>query len=278
MNFNYTVIIPFRNFDEMLVKACASIPLREDIQVIIVDNGVEPVGKSCLDRLNNPQIMYLTSSPTKGAGCARNVGLEKAKGKYLLFLDADDYFLDSAFDSFDKELDSGCDIIYFNATSIRLSDGAISQRHLGIDTLIKRSLNSQDYDCLRYQFINPVCKMISRKLVAYRNIKFQEVPAGNDQMFSTWTGHYAHEIKAVDKIVYVITEGESNTSLTTTKSLKNQRSRFEVALCHYQFVRSVGKKKMAFNILGFIKMCVIDFGVFEALKWCCVAVKRGYKF
>ena len=92
---------------------------------------------------------------------------------------------------------------------------------------IKKAINERNEDVLRYQFVNPVCKMVLRSLVTKYNIRFQEVPASNDLMFSVKSGHYAEKVKAVDKIVYVITVGEEGTSLTRTKTLKNEESRCE---------------------------------------------------
>lgn len=85
LKYNYSVIIPFRDCTDFLRVACASIPVRDDVQVIVVDNAKEPIGAEAIISFNNPHIEYYTSSPFKGAGCARNEGLKHAKGKFLLF-------------------------------------------------------------------------------------------------------------------------------------------------------------------------------------------------
>lgn len=267
MNINYSVIIPFRDCLEMLRTACSSIPNRDDIQVIVVDNALTPIGSEALADFPNKNLMYLISSPTKGAGCARNVGMDHAQGKYLLFLDADDYFTPNAFEAFDKELNTDVDIIYFNATSINLTTGNSSNRHRKIAELINKSIRDHNEDILRYCFINPVCKMIKRELVVKHNIKFQEVRVANDQMFSTWTGHYAESIKANDTIVYVITEGEAGSSLTLQRSAENQFLRYKVAIEHYKFVHSVGHPDMAFSLKGFLWMALKNYGIKECYKW-----------
>lgn len=275
MKYNYTIIIPFRDCTETLRIACDSIPVREDIQVIVVDNAQNPIGAGVIADFKNPQIEYLTSSPTKGAGCARNVGLEKAEGKFLLFLDADDYFTPNAFELFDAELETDCDIVYFNATSVYLKSGALGNRHNGIDGMIKKSLAEGNEDVLRYHFVNPVCKMVSRELVEKHDILFQEVPASNDLMFSVKSGHFAHKVKAVDKVVYVITVGEEGSSLTKTKSLRNEEARFHVMVDWYKFLKSIGRLDLSPTILGFIRKGYRIFGLKVGLSWLFYALRNG---
>lgn len=274
MKYNYTVIIPFRDCTDTLRIACNSIPVRDDIQVIVIDNAQCPIGADAIKDFNNPDILYLTSSPLKGAGCARNVGLEKSEGKYLLFLDADDYFTPDAFETFDAELSSGYDIIYFNATSIILKSSKVGKRHLTINEKIKKAKNEGNEDVLRYQFVNPVCKMVLRSLVTKYNIRFQEVPASNDLMFSVKSGHYAEKVKAVDKIVYVITVGEEGTSLTRTKTLKNEESRFYVMVDWYLFLKEIGRLDLSPTILGFIRKGYKYFGFVTGTKWMLYAIKH----
>ena len=121
-----------------------------------------------------------------------------------------------------------------------------------IDSNIKKAINGNE-DVLRYQFVNPVCKMVRRELVEKNAIQFQEVPASNDLMFSVMTGHYASKVKAVDKIVYVITVGEVGSSLTRTLS---------VCL------------DMSPRILGFVLKGYRLFGVKTGTKWLSYALKH----
>ena len=59
----YSVIIPFRDNISILKIACDSIPNREDIQVIIIDNSNVPFGCDVTADFLNPSLLYLTSDP-----------------------------------------------------------------------------------------------------------------------------------------------------------------------------------------------------------------------
>ena len=77
---------------------------------------------------NKINTFILYSDNKYGAGGARNLGLKNARGKWLLFLDSDDFFLNTAFTVFDKYLNSSYDVIYFKLTSIFSATGEIADR------------------------------------------------------------------------------------------------------------------------------------------------------
>lgn len=278
MLYNYSVIIPYRDTYNMLVKAIASIPDRRDIQIIIVDNSATPLSSNRMPTKVNAKVVSTTSSPTAGAGCARNVGLQKAKGRFLLFLDADDYYLPHAFASFDKYLESEYDIIFFDADSIRLTDGAKSDRHTKIHQYIESFIKDGDEKQLRYRFVNPVCKMIRASLVAGHNILFDEIRVSNDAMFSIMTGHYAKTVTASNDVVYMITEGEKGSSLTKVRTAENMYIRYQVAVRRYRFITENGPKEMKPRLIGYLRFALFHFGPRELFKYWNYARKNNVRF
>ena len=265
--FNYSIIIPFRDSIGLLKKALNSIPDRSDIQVIIVDNSKILFKKEQYPIFNNAKLTLTSSTYGAGAGCARNVGLKLVRGQWLIFLDADDYFTNNAFDAFDNYLQTEYDIVFFKADSINLVTGKESHRHIGINKQIDYFLSTKNEDFLRYQFSNPVCKMIRSSLVIEDNILFEEIKCSNDSMFSVRSGHMASTITADKASVYVITESPSGVSLTTDKSKENSFIRFQVATRRYAFLKSIGKGYLKPKFISFIANALIKFGPYEALKY-----------
>ena len=274
MRYNHSVIIPYRDTLEMLHKAVSSIPDREDIQVIIVDNSVTPLTEDKIPVKRKATIVYAISDSTMGAGRARNVGIKHAQGKFLIFLDADDYFTPTAFESFDKFINQDYDIVCFNATSIKIPSGNPSNRHLVIDKLIKEYLETGNDDYIRFHFENPVSKMVRRSIVEDFHIRYQEVPASNDTMFQVWLGYRAKKVTANDEVVYVITEGDAGSSITKRRTVRNQFSRFCVAITHYKFMEEIGRPDLRYRLFSYIIHALIDFGPVEAFRWICYAFKN----
>src|SRR5574344_311021 len=92
---NYTIIIPHKNTTDLLRKCIDSIPKRNDVQVIIVDDNsdADKVDFEHFPGLNEERTEVYFTKEGKGAGYARNIGLQYAIGKWVVFVDADDYFL-----------------------------------------------------------------------------------------------------------------------------------------------------------------------------------------
>ncbi len=262
MNFVYSIIIPHRDSLNLLQRAFSSIPDRSDIQVIIIDNSISELDFSILENKNESKITLLNSDPLKGAGHARNVGLKEAEGKWILFLDADDFFNIGAFEKFDEYKNSDFDIVYFAWNSVYSDTLKIADRHIFNNNLIEDFLQGKNNsaDNLRYKYITPVCKLFKAKLILENESKFDEVPASNDIMFSVKTGHYAKSISANSFMAYCATINSG--SLTNTISTVISRSRFEALIRHYKFVTLIGKKNQRYYLMAEI-LTSLRFGLKE---------------
>ena len=82
----YSFIIPHKNCPDLLNRCLDSIPVRGDIQVIVVDDNSDADKKPIINR-GDVELVLLDAMNSKGVGHARNVGIEKAFGKWLLFPD-----------------------------------------------------------------------------------------------------------------------------------------------------------------------------------------------
>ena len=271
--YNYSIIIPYRDTYDMLVKAVDSIPDRSDIQVIIVDNGTELMPKEGIPRRKDATVDYYTSSPLKGAGCARNEGLSHAEGKFLLFLDADDYFTPNAFNVFDKYLKEDYDVIYFQTDSININDGSRSCRHNVINNLVSTYLKNGDDGLLRYRFVNPVAKMIRSEFVLKNRFKFDEIKVSNDVWFSLMTGHSAKNICADEAVVYMITADDNGNSLTRIRTKEIFMMRYQVMVRVNQFLKSVDKYNYRIHLMGALRIAFKDYGIGTFWEALCYAKK-----
>lgn len=263
----YSVIIPYHGDAAFLRKAVSSVPDRTDVQVVIVDNNPQSLPRADRPVLHQASLLYLTSDPALGAGHARNVGLRHVTGRWLLFLDADDYFTPQAFDAFDRHSDSEADIIFFDADSINLPDGSRGKRHKKLHQFLSTYLKTGNEDSVRYLFVNPCCKMMRSSFVLEGGFLFDEIKVSNDQMFSIHTGHAANKVEGFPDIVYMITVGERNTSLTRTRSAENQYIRYQTAIRQYHFMESIGRPDLRFHLLSFVLHAFKDFGLKEGMKY-----------
>ncbi|WP_353147237.1 glycosyltransferase family 2 protein [Chryseobacterium sp.] len=99
-----SVIIPVYNAEKYITKAVESVlQFDEVIEVILVeDQSPDDSLRICQQLTLKEKRVKLFQHPDKGnhgAGASRNLGLEKASGEFIAFLDADDYYLPNRFEA-----------------------------------------------------------------------------------------------------------------------------------------------------------------------------------
>ena len=246
MEKELSIIIPHYNSHDLLERLIVSIPSKEKIQVIAVDdksNDEHRKWDKLKEKFRNVEF-YENTTPKKGAGVCRNIGLDYAKGKWVLFADADDYFIDGFYEKVEPFFEATEDIIFFSPQSIVEATGEKGTRHIRYERVIKNALKNPDKEntlLLKNEWEGPCSKLIRNSLIQENNIRFDDVKCSNDVMFSAKTAFMAKEVKAVKESIYMITQA-SNT-LTTTINVENAKIRLQVFINKYEYVRNMLTKK-----------------------------------
>ena len=182
--------------------------MSEDIQVIVVDDNSTDAD-TYLERypeLSRPYLEFIRTKTGGGAGYARNVGLEHAKGKWILFADADDFYVDDMYDIICSYLDSEADVIYFKNKAVLSDNTSIkADRSSYVNKNIDQYLTDSDEWPMRAKMYAPWGKMIRRNLIVKNDIRFDETTYNNDVYFSLLTGYYSKIIEVVTRVLYVVT-------------------------------------------------------------------------
>jgi glycosyltransferase involved in cell wall biosynthesis len=213
---NFTVIIPHKNIPVLLERLVKSIPERNDLEIIIVDDNsdsdiVDFEHFPCRGRNN---YFLILNKESHGAGYARNCALPMAKGKWILFADADDFF-NSGFDTFLNDyIDCDAEIVYFNANSVDSESFEPSDRvdhlHEFIDEYHKDKNRGELI--MRYLFTEPWCKMVKREIIEQNQIRFEETSIRNDVKYSYLVGFYANRVIVDDRQLYCVTTRRNSVS------------------------------------------------------------------
>ena len=234
MNPRYSIIIPHYDIPDLLMRCLKSIPISEDIQMIVVDDN-SPDADTYLERypeLSRPYLEFIRAPKNGGAGYARNIGLDHAKGKWLLFADADDFYVEDMYDIISSNADSEADVIYFKKESV-LSENIIQKtdRDVYIDRMINDYYANSDEWPLKFMYCPTWGKMIKRDLINKYNIRFEEIRYSNDVFFSLLVGYHAETIKVVNKVLYVLTSRPDSLAANYCSKPNELRIRAEV---HYR--------------------------------------------
>lgn len=225
-DYKYSIIIPHKNIPSLLQRCLDSIPKRDDLQVIIVDDNSDPsiVDFDHFPGLGQANTEVYFDKTDRGAGKARNVGLDHVQGEWVLFADADDCFEDGITYVLEQLKNTAEDLIYFN----------ISTRDIETDEMTNDSdyfnkiLETKDEFQLRYCLLTPWMKAIRGILIKDKCLRFEEVQCSNDTRFSALCGYYAKSVGVIPVVGYCWMQRKG--SLWREKNLNWYIVRYKVSL------------------------------------------------
>lgn len=244
MKYNFTIIIPHKNIPILLQRCLDSIPHREDLQIIVVDDNSDPnkVDFSHFPGLDRPDCKVIFTKEGKGAGYARNVALREVDSKWVLFADADDFYSENLNEFLDKYKDSNFQTVYFYNDTVDTESLQPIDKDKFVENLVHEGEKLHNMDCLRYKAYAPWTKMTQLSLIKQHDIWFEEIPAANDSLFNVKVGHYAEFFDIFRKKVYIRTIRKG--SLFYSFEGKLLLSRLKCGYHVNTFLKECGKDKL----------------------------------
>lgn len=243
----YSYIIPHKDSIKLLLRCINSIEDKENSQIIVIDDNSKNQDEIIAAIGTFPSVELILSKHNIGAGAARNLGLKKAIGKWILFADADDFFNEGYIHAVDKYYNSQNDIIIFDTNS-RISDSLqiTENRFPEWSVIIKR----RDFE--RSKWVIPVVwgKLYLRRFIDENSICFDEVFASNDVMFCYKANLLAKSYLIDDYVLYCSTKNSN--SLCYNINEKNILCRVQVLKRTNALLRSIGMNKYQYNIFSLI--------------------------
>lgn len=275
----YSIIIPHKNIPELLQRCLNSIPEREDIEVIVVDDNSDPMylnpeifpGNDC------PGRTFLFTKEGRGAGYARNVGMQHARGKWLLFADADDQYNEGFLEALDRHKNSEADVIYFFVTYMSCSEEISTREKTNYQHDLVHSflMNPEDgnvVDALIMQCWEPWNKMFRRDFILVHQFLFEEISIGNDAMFVLNAG-LAGKIDA-DEFPLYIHWMDRQGSITSMRSVNTLLVEYDLFLRINLLFKSYKKNKRFYVKLDFIFCMLVKQN--RSLWWKCICLAYKY--
>jgi glycosyltransferase involved in cell wall biosynthesis len=205
-NYRFSLVIPHHNIPDLLKRCLRSIPIRKDLQIIVVDDCSE---KAIQERLREMEsdfsyVQFVYSDICGGAGKARNLGMDRASGDYLFFADADDFFSNRLPEVLDRTYTE--DIVYFRNKNVLSEDSSVEVSNFAwMNDVFDRYFQNGEESEIRCALQTPWAKFFRRAFIEEKGLRFEERPYANDIYFVVSAGCQAERIRVEDILLYYYT-------------------------------------------------------------------------
>ena len=185
------IIIPAFNAHDTIFQSLSSIAIqtiRDKCKVYIVDDcSIKNYNKEVKGFKGILDIYQLRTEKNRGAGYARQFGIDNSSSEYIVFLDSDDLFHDcfALKRLFDAIEESGCDLV---------AGAFINEGKTNAETFIAR--DSAVFGCLHG-------KIYRRKYLEDNKIRFNYTRYSEDNSFGGIVANTSDKIKVISDVVYV---------------------------------------------------------------------------
>ena len=140
-----SIIVPVYNVEKYLDKCLKSLVNQtlKDIEIIVVNDGTKDNSQKIIDKYVNkyPKLVKSYIKENGGLSSARNYGLKYAKGKYIAFVDSDDYVETNMYQKlYDKAVEKDFDMVVCNLKYIYETKEVNAYSNINKDILTKEEI------------------------------------------------------------------------------------------------------------------------------------------
>ncbi len=218
-----SVVSPVYNGAKYLEPFLRSVQLQSfpHFELIMVDDGSTDSSIEIIKTYQKKDSrIHLIGQNHKGAGSARNFGLSRAKGQYIIFLDCDDWFSEDFFKTMIDRIEADqsdiaiCEFFIYNQQTGEMEKSAIPET--GNQKIERTNLV---FDIFAP---NPWTKLYRISFLKKNKLLFQEIPSCNDWSFAYTSLACAEKISVIRKpLVYYRTKTTTSISSYRYKRTKD---------------------------------------------------------
>ena len=224
--FKISVIIPTYNDEEYLTECIEhvitqTIGFDENIQLIFVDDNSKDKTVEIIEQYKqkypNNIIMKKLEENSGSGGKPRNIGINLATGKYLMFSDADDFFDVKAFEIMYNAIENKkCDFIIANWNYANENGTPWDKPVFDLERFNDFKLSINDKDSFWVMNSSMCNKIFNREFIIKNEIKCLENVPGEDTYFSMKAFLNAKEVYYIKDIIYYYRQRNSTDNTVST--------------------------------------------------------------
>lgn len=220
----YSFVIPVYQSEEYLSECLESIinQTYKNFEIILVDDGsTDNSGVICDEYSKTDERIIVFHKNNEGQGIARNIGINKASGKYIIFVDSDDYWKNNKMLEKIDSLSNEADVIFFDLVFLYKNKNI----DLGITKKLKDCYENGIDFMTHLLTINhsfpwyPVLYAFKKDIWINNNLSFPCKTFFEDQALVYKIPLFANKISILKENVYVYRKNQ-NTSTTINVTFK----------------------------------------------------------
>jgi glycosyltransferase involved in cell wall biosynthesis len=253
-----SVIIPTYNRGELLIKAIGSVldQTYKDFEIIVVDDGsIDDTKMRLAPSISTKHVQYYSQS-NGGPSKARNLGIEKAKGEYIAFLDSDDLWLPQKLEAQLEYINKRPFIKAVHSNLAIIKDGKFDGSDFKSKGLLKNGWLFEDYLLLKGWILLSTL-LIHRTVIEKVGVFNESLRTAEDTNFILRIAK-DYEFGYVDNVLVHRQVHESNLSIINTENpgtfinLEDIRKRYpEVAKGKRSLIEKAYEKRYSFVAKSF---------------------------
>lgn len=236
MNDLISVIVPVYNVEQYLNKCIESIVNQtySNLEIILVDDGSpDNCPQICDDWANRDSRIKVIHQQNQGGGPARNVALDIAKGKFISFVDSDDYISPVFYENMVSFMSGEVDIVECDYTEVNDENASFSLDNFLKDYAVEEALKCNIEDSIFKQLIWN--KLYKREII--KNIRFPDSKGIDDEFWTYKIIGNANKLRRINSVLYAYRQQNSS-----VMHIKFSLSRLNAILAKAQRVEYIRKK------------------------------------
>lgn len=196
-----SVVIPVYNASCYLHRCIESVLSQsyKDFELILVDDGsTDDSGVKCDKYASLDNRIHVIHQKNAGAGAARNAGLTKALGDYIVFIDSDDMILQGYFEALSKHNE---DVVFINVDNINEEGKLVNReymsdfKHFPVDKILRSQMTGKiPWGGVR--------KCVKNIIIKEHNIGYSHHRVGEEAIYSYQVLRNANTVGFIDQVCY----------------------------------------------------------------------------
>ncbi len=233
----FTVIVPIYKVEKYLKKCITSIlnQTYKNFELLLIDDGSpDNCPKICDEFKRKDKRVKVIHKKNGGLVSARNIGIKNAKGKYICYVDGDDFIRPNLLEEVNKIItdNKDLDMVVFNAERVFKNHNQILDFDIKNGLYDKKKLEKYIYPFMMYDNRKSFCKglvfpvawnkIYKKELLMKHYCQDERIKMGEDNAFVFECLLYSNKVYFINQVFY-----EYNQLNTTSFINSYDKNRFE---------------------------------------------------